>query len=165
MPRGQPLRPRARPARTRARPARTLALLPAGVVLAACTPPVAVPAPTPPPEQVNACTAFTSALPDELSTVGPRREVDPESPLTAAYGDPPVGIRCGIPTPAALAPTSELVTVDGVDWFPEQLTGGWIMTTVGLRSEVEITVPEEQGPAPSVAADLSPTITATLLAG
>ncbi len=110
----------------------------------------------------SACAAFQSALPESLSTVGDRREVTPESTTTAAYGDPPVGIRCGVPVPGALAPTSELVTVDGVDWLPEELSGGWRMTTVKRVANVEITVPTEQGPAPSVASDLAPTITATL---
>ena len=90
--------------------------------------------------------------------MGERRDVDPDSSLTAAYGDPPVAVRCGVPEPGALVATSELVTVDGIDWFPEELTAGWLMTTVGRAANVEITVPDAQGPAPSVAADLAPTI-------
>jgi Protein of unknown function (DUF3515) len=111
---------------------------------------------------VAACAAFTAALPAELPTVGERRDVTPESELTAAYGDPPVGVRCGVADPGALEPTSTLVTVDGIDWLPEELTGGWRLTSVGRTANVEITVPTAQGPAPSVAADLAPTITATL---
>ena len=109
-----------------------------------------------------ACAAFTAALPAELSTAGDRREVTPESDLTAAYGDPPVGVRCGVPEPTALEPTSTLVTVDGIDWLPEELTDGWRLTSIGRIANVEVTVPTEQGPAPSVAADLAPTISATL---
>lgn len=103
----------------------------------------------------RACQDLQAQLPDALATVGSRRASTPESPLTAAYGDPPVAIRCGVPEPAALTPTSLLVTVDGVDWLPEELTGGWLLTTVGRVANVEITVPTAQGPAPSVAADLS----------
>ena len=106
----------------------------------------------------TACAGFTVALPDSLETAGERRPVDPDSLLTAAYGDPPVAVRCGVADPAALVATSELVTVNGIDWFPEELTEGWLMTTVGRAANVEITVPEAQGPAPSVAADLAPTI-------
>jgi len=101
-------------------------------------------------------------LPDELATVGPRRVSTPSSTLTAAYGDPPVAIRCGVPEPGALTPTSLLVTVDGVDWLPEELTGGWLLTTVGRVANVELTVPTAQGPAPSVAADLADVIAATI---
>ena len=118
--------------------------------------------PEPTGSTAEACAAFQSALPASLSTVGERREVTPQSSTTAAYGDPPVGIRCGVSTPAALVPTSTLVTVDGIDWFPEELSGGWRMTTVNRVAGVEITVPTDQGPAPSVAADLAPTISATI---
>ncbi|MGB8021740.1 MAG: DUF3515 domain-containing protein [Candidatus Nanopelagicales bacterium] len=113
-------------------------------------------------EVVALCARFVAALPEEMSTVGPRRPVRPESAATAAYGDPPVTVRCGVPVPAALTATSLLVTVDGIDWLPEELTGGWLMTTVGRAANVEIAVPSGLGPAPSVAADLAPTIAATL---
>ena len=130
--------------------------------LAGCARPVEVPEPTPAPDVAALCASFTAALPDSLPTAGDRREVTGSKELTAAYGDPPVGLRCGVPEPEALSPTSTLVTVDSVDWFPEELTGGWRMTTVGLPAEIEITVPSEQGPAPSVAADLVPVITGTI---
>lgn len=125
---------------------------------------MAVPLPTPDPEPPvqGACRAFTDALPERLETLGDRRTTDPTSPLTAAYGDPPVSVRCGVPRPAALSATSDLVEVDGVAWFPEELTDGWLMTTVDRVANVEITVPADQGPAPSVAADLSSTILVTL---
>lgn len=132
------------------------------LLLGGCARPVAIDPPTPRADAAAACRAFVDALPSSLPTVGDRREVDPSAGFTAAYGDPPVSVRCGVPTPTALDPTSELVTVDGVDWLPEQLTNGWMMTTVGRMGDVEIVVPSDQGPAPSVAADLGPTIDATL---
>ncbi len=134
------------------------------VLLGGCGRSVAVapPTPGPDPSASTLCAAFVTALPDSLGTVGDRRVVDPPSDLTAAYGDPPVAIRCGVPTPAALTPTADLVTVDGIDWLPEELTAGWLMTTVGRTANVEITVPQAQGPAPSVAADLAPAIGATI---
>jgi hypothetical protein len=67
-----------------------------------------------------------------------------------------------VPTPAGLSPTATLVEVDGVSWYPEELTEGWAMTTVDRVANVEIVVPTAQGPAPSVAADLAPTIRATI---
>lgn len=155
MPRGQPLRRSAAPLLT--------ALALGAGVLAACAQPVEVAAPgSPAPDVLAACSEFTTSLPAELSTVGERREVTPESELTAAYGDPPVGVRCGVAAPNVLEPTSTLVTVEGIDWLPEELTGGWRLTSVGRTANVEITVPAEQGPAPSVAADLASTIVATL---
>jgi Protein of unknown function (DUF3515) len=134
----------------------------ASLLLGGCARTVVVDPPTPPADAAAACRTFLDALPNALPTVGDRREVEPPAGLTAAYGDPAVSVRCGVPTPSALGPTSDLVTVDGVDWFPEQLTNGWMMTTVGRVADVEIAVPSDQGPAPSVAADLGPTIDATL---
>jgi hypothetical protein len=155
VPRGQPLRHSAAPLLT--------ALALGAGLLTGCARPVEVAAPaSPAPDVATACAAFTAALPAEVSTVGERRDVTPDSDLTAAYGDPPVGVRCGVPDPSALEPRSTLVTVDGIDWLPEELTGGWRLTSVGRTANVELTVPTEQGPAPSVAADLAPTITATL---
>ena len=133
------------------------------LLLAGCARSVAVDPPSSPdPQAAELCTTFTSALPDSLETAGERRDVDPASDLTAAYGDPPVAIRCGVPTPDALTPTSQLVTVDGVDWLPEQLTEGWLLTTVGRQANVEVSVPSARGPAPSMAADLAPTIESTI---
>ncbi|HYN55660.1 MAG TPA: DUF3515 domain-containing protein [Motilibacterales bacterium] len=131
-------------------------------LIAACARPVEVSAPSPAADVTAACAQFTAALPAGLSTVGERRDVTPDSVLTAAYGDPPVGVRCGVPDPASLSPTSTLVAVEGIDWLAEELTGGWRLTSIGRTANVEITVPTDQGPAPSVAADLAPTIAATL---
>ena len=129
-------------------------------LVAGCTRAVQITEPTPDPGAAEVCAQFTAALPSELPTVGQRREVAPTSDFTAAFGE-----RCGVPDPAALGSTSTLVTVDGIDWFAEELTAGWRMTTVELVANVEITVASEQGPAPSVASDLAPTITATVPAG
>ena len=134
------------------------------LVLPACARPVAVdpPEPVPAGAAANACSAFTAGLPASLETVGERRDTRPTSDLTAAFGQPPVAVRCGVPTPRALSATALLVTVEGVDWLPEELTEGWLLTTVGRVANVEVTVPTPQGPAPSVAADLAPTIVATI---
>ena len=40
-------------------------------------------------------------------------------------------LRCGVGTPAALQPTSELTTIDGVDWLQEDADSATRWTTVG----------------------------------
>lgn len=132
------------------------------VALVGCARPVEVPPPTPEARTAEVCRAFTEELPADLPTVGERREATPDSPFTAAYGDPPVAVRCGVAEPTSLSPTSLLVTIDDLDWLPEQLTAGWRMTSVGRAANVEITVPVEQGPAPAVASDLGPVVVATI---
>lgn len=150
--------------RDHARGALVVLTIAVATLLAGCSAKVQIEPVQPEPtgSAATACADFTAALPASLSTVGERREVTSDSSTTAAYGDPPVGIRCGVPAPAALMATSTLVTVDGIDWFPEELSGGWRMTTIDRVAAVEITVPTVQGPAPSVASDLAPTIAATV---
>ncbi|MGV1004225.1 MAG: DUF3515 domain-containing protein [Candidatus Nanopelagicales bacterium] len=125
------------------------------LVTAGCSDEVAISTPTPDTSQAHVCAVLAAKLPTQLPEVGKRRETSPTSLFTAAWGDAPVSWRCGVPKPAALQAESTLVTVNGVDWFPEELTGGYLMTTVGRAVNVEITVPTKAGPAPSVAVDLA----------
>lgn len=134
----------------------------AAVALVGCARPVEVPPPTPDDRTAAVCSAFAAELPADLPTIGARREATPDSPFTAAYGDPPVAVRCGVADPPSLSPTSLLVTIDDLDWLPEELTAGWRLTSVGRAANVEITVPGEQGLAPAVASDLGPVVVATI---
>lgn len=62
--------------------------------------------------------------------------------------------------PAALTTTSELVTVDGVDWFAERLSAGYAFTTVGRTTNVEVNVPNVYRPEASVLPTFSSAIRA-----
>ena len=148
-----------RPARI-ARPiVATLALL----TVAACSSGLPVPPPDPLPTgaAAYACSSLHGRLPDEVSgqTV---TATDPHSPLTSAWGSPSIVLRCGVATPEALTPTSQLLTVDGIDWLPEQLTHGYLFTTVGRAVNVEVSVPDAYSPEAGALADLSPAIAATI---
>ena len=114
--------------------------------LAGCARPVAVSVPTPTdPATHSTCTALVAALP---RTVGDQPVADrtPESPLTAAWGDPAIVARCGVPVPSALTPTSQLVTVNGVGWLAERAGDGYRFTTVGRAANLEVTVPGAYAP-------------------
>jgi hypothetical protein len=115
---------------------------------------VNVDAPHPAPGAAAACRDLTAHLPARL--VGQtRRTVNPTSPYTAAWGHPALVLRCGVPTPSALTPTSELTVVDGVAWLPDQPTGGSQFTTVGRVANVEVTVPDSYRPAGDALVDLA----------
>ena len=86
----------------------------------------------------------------------------PSSTLTAAWGSSLIVLRCGVGRPGALVPTSELTTVDNVDWLPERLAHGVRFTTVGRLANVEVTVPDTYAPEASALADLSPAIEQTV---
>jgi Protein of unknown function (DUF3515) len=104
--------------------------------------------PTPPPAVARRCAALARGLPQRLDGQ-PRRAVKPSSPLTAAWGNPPIVLRCGVPLPAALTPTAELTVVNGVAWFPEPAGAATParFTEVGREAYVELTVPARYAPA------------------
>ena len=108
-----------------------------------------------------ACTALAAELPKTLNGLE-ARPTDPSSVLVAAWGRDPVVLRCGVPEPAALQPTSELITVNGVDWLPEQLTKGYRFTTTGRVASVEVTVPQAYRPEVNLLVDLAAPVKSTV---
>jgi hypothetical protein len=123
--------------------------------------PVSPPDPLPTGAAAYACSTLHGRLPDEVSgqTV---TATEPQSPLTSAWGTPSIVLRCGVGVPAALTPTSQLLTVDGVDWLPEKLTAGYLFTTVGRAVNVEVSVPSAYTPEADALADLSPAVAAAI---
>lgn len=93
----------------------------------------------------EACVAASEHWPDEVKELS-RTETDPSDPAVAAWGDPAVIARCGMPP---LGPTeNQCVVVDGVDWVAEDLDDGTRLTSFGRDPAIEVIVPEEHGPAP-----------------
>ncbi|MFN8169986.1 MAG: DUF3515 family protein [Candidatus Nanopelagicales bacterium] len=135
---------------------RVLALVGAALVLAGCSRGVPVPPPEPPPEGVAAyaCAQMKGLLP-ALVLGHPTTATTPTSTNTQAWGDPAIVLRCGVGVPAALTPTSQLITVNGIDWLPEQLERGYLFTTVGRTPVVEVSVPDAYTPESDALVDLS----------
>lgn len=104
-----------------------------------------------------ACDAFLAALPVQINeqTV---RETVPREASVAAWGDPPILVRCGVPAPGALDPTSALIDVESITWFPETLTNGTVFTSVGTSPIIEVTVPREYAPEVNVLVDVATTV-------
>lgn len=110
---------------------------------------------------LDACTELTGDLPDQIADQE-QRSTSPESPLTAAWGDPAIVLRCGVPRPAALTTTSQLVSVNGVDWLAEELTAGYVFTTAGRSPFVEVAVPDDYAPEIGPVTELSPFVAAAI---
>ncbi|KOX18351.1 hypothetical protein ADL05_07055 [Nocardiopsis sp. NRRL B-16309] len=106
-----------------------------------------------PPESDGAtdevCAALVADLPDTLLDAE-RAEITPESEVMAAWGDPPIGLRCGVPRPTALTPDALLEEVDGVAWLPQPTDAPTLFTAVGHTAYVELSVPPSYG-APAAA--------------
>ena len=133
------------------------------LVLAGCSKGVEVPLPDPVPSGAAAytCSTLHGSLPDHVDGQGVTAST-PVSAWTSAWGEPAITLRCGVPTPAALKPDSQLVVVDGVSWLPEQLTAGYRFTSVGRTVSVEVVVPSKYAPEADALADISPVIIASV---
>jgi hypothetical protein len=131
----------------------------AALLLAGCSRGVAVPVPDPAPEgaAAYACAELKSRFP-ALVLGRPTTATTPTSSYTSAWGDPAIVVRCGVPVPAALTPTSQLITVNGIDWLPEQLERGYLFTTVGRAPAVEVSVPDAYRPESDALVDLAPAV-------
>ncbi len=119
----------------------------------ACTSPVAV---DPPeggdPDTVPVCRLLVTDLPDEVEGQE-ARDVEPDDAVVAAWGDPPIVLRCGVERPPWLQPTSFCFVVNDVGWYAEDAGGPLdgttapqgevVFTTIGRSSYVEVTVPDD----------------------
>ena len=64
----------------------------------------------------------------------------------AAYGDPAIIARCGVP---ALGPTTDdCIEVDGMGWVAQGLSDGTRFTTFGRDPAIEVLVPKDYAPEP-----------------
>ncbi|MDX6248389.1 MAG: hypothetical protein QOF10_1749 [Kribbellaceae bacterium] len=130
-------------------------------VLAGCSPgPVEIAVPNPAPEVADACKSLVQALPEKVLDAK-RRKTQPASPLTTAYGDPPIEVTCGVAPPAGMAEAqSQCFEVNGVGWFAKQVTNGFIFTTIGRKVYLELAVPDKYAPEANALTDVSDAIKA-----
>jgi hypothetical protein len=142
---------RARPGAVRATGA-VLGLL----LIAGCSPGATpVPVPSPAPEVAAACADLIKALPAKVLDAE-RRETTPKSPLTTAYGDPPIEMTCGVTPPAGMAEAqSQCFEVNGVGWFAKEVENGFIFTTIGRTLYFEVAVPSKYRPEANALTDVS----------
>lgn len=103
-----------------------------------------------------ACSAVVEDLPEVVSDAV-TRDVDPESLSAAAWGQPPIVLRCGVERPPEYRPDAVLTEIDGVAWLPIEGSGGMFFATVDRDPIVEIAIPDDYDPV-DVLADLAPAI-------
>jgi hypothetical protein len=126
------------------------------LTLAGCGPDaVKVAVPSPAPDVAAACSQLVNALPERVLDAE-RRKTEPPSPLTAAYGDPPIEITCGVAPPAGMAEAqSQCFEVNGVGWFAKEVANGVIFTTIGRKIYLEVAVPDKYAPEANALTDLA----------
>jgi hypothetical protein len=148
--------------RTRARVALAVATLGiASTALAGCSPgAVKIAVPSPAPEVADACTALMQAMPAKVLDAK-RRKAEPASALTTAYGDPAIEVTCGVRPPAGMVQAqSQCFEVNGVGWYAQQVTNGYLFTTIGRKIYLEIAVPDKYAPEANALTDVSDAVKA-----
>jgi hypothetical protein len=132
----------------------------------ACSGSVSLEAPALSGADARACGALVDALPDRVDDLS-RVDVDAGDGFGAAWGDPAIELRCGVPVPKGFDRFATCQVTNGVGWYiPEsQQTGrpGPItMTTVGRAQNVEVRIPEDYFPPANAMVDLAPAVKRTL---
>jgi Protein of unknown function (DUF3515) len=102
------------------------------------------------------CTALLAALPAELDAdpdaLPARPLVEPAPPGVRAWAAAPrpVVLRCGLPRPAELTPTSALLEINGVRWLPLRDPAAAVVTYVAVDRPVYVvlTTPADLGSGP-----------------
>ncbi len=115
------------------------------------TGPLAVSAVSAPGAASAECAALVAALPDPLGGLPRRQLADPDGAGglgVAAWSDPPVVLRCGLPTPAELTCSAALQVVDSVAWLPIQGDGATTYLAVDRPVRIALTVPDGTGTGP-----------------
>jgi hypothetical protein len=115
----------------------------AAAVLLACTSPARPPVLVAdvPTASADACARFAARLPASLGAGLPRRRTEPADPHVAAYGDPPVVVRCGAPRSTVYQRGDQLLTVNGVGWFAEERPDVVVWSLPRAFVNVAVTVP------------------------
>jgi hypothetical protein len=106
------------------------------------------------------CDRLATALPAKVDDLH-RRRTDPAATTVAAWGDPPVVLRCGVGPPAGLTATSQLSGVNEVDWYVDEQPTQRVWTTFARAADVEVTIPNSHSPAVGPVVDLATAIKAT----
>ena len=88
--------------------------------------------------------------------------MSPEAAATAAWGKPPIVLRCGVEEPPVDLSGSPAVGVDGVTWQARQLPDSYLFTTVRRVAFVEVRVPRKYAPEVNPLIDLAPVVKATV---
>jgi hypothetical protein len=113
------------------------------VVLGACADksPEAVDV-SPPPSAGAAtrsfCTGLDGRLPDALGELD-RRATRVER--VAAWGDPPIRLRCGVPPVERDPGDTQRIVIADVAWHARETSGQVVWTTLDLPVPVEVVVP------------------------
>jgi hypothetical protein len=111
--------------------------------------------PAPDGEEARECAQLTADLPSTVGDGLEKREVQPDSPLLAAWGKPAVVLRCGVGTPATYRPGADLTIVNNIGWFGDDRADDVVYTTITREPRVALAVPKVHQSSFEMLVDLS----------
>lgn len=155
--------PRRRPV-----PSRTAGAVAVLVLLAGCgSGAVQVRAPAVSGPAARRCVGLLKALPRSVTGQQRRTVSTGAHDYAAAWGDPPIVLRCGVPKPKGLNRFATCQQVNGVGWFvpPAQIDRGpgpITMTTIGFQPRMQVQLPGDYWPPAAAMADLAASVKASL---
>lgn len=91
------------------------------------------------PDAPAVCMAVTQALPHEIGAGVNRRSTDPGATSTAAWGNPAITLRCGVP---AGNPADDIYTFNDVQWAMHDTGATRTWTTVARAVDVVVVIPD-----------------------
>jgi hypothetical protein len=114
------------------------------------------------------CRALLAKLPKQLGS-HPSRPVSPTTAAerAAAWGDPPIVLRCGVGAPATTKGVGQVLTFNGVSWlYKDGSNGTLIVQAIGRKVAVELDVPPAYAGSPAtLLGPLTSPLTSTIPAG
>lgn len=143
--------------RTRAAVAAAAAML---LALVGCgvgaSPQVDVSAPQLAGSSARYCDTLERDLPTEVADMW-QRHVTTQG-VAAAWGAPPIVLRCGVTDAKGMGPAVRCDVMRGVGWYSEDIGDGYRFTTIGRATPVELTVPDAYAPESDAAVDVAKAI-------
>jgi hypothetical protein len=91
------------------------------------------------PDAVGPCRTVIANLPDTIQN-HKRRPIKGDAESSAAFGDPPITLSCGVAVPA-IDPTTVVYPLGGVCWAAFPGSGNTIWRTVDRKVGLEVVVP------------------------
>jgi hypothetical protein len=130
-------------------------LLCAILVVAGCSPGLGVDAyPTKPGSDVD-CKAMFADSPQKVSG---EDKILVEDDNAAAWGAPPIILRCGVEVPEGYSSSAECYPVGELCWYPQKTADGYLFTVTDRDFFVSVEVPEDYQPYSDALADLATTV-------
>ncbi len=137
-----------------------------GLIASGCAGSVEVDSPELTGAAAEDCRTLVDSLPDRVADQD-RREVTPADGFAAAWGDPAIVLRCGVPQPSGFDEFATCQVVNDVGWYvPEEQiergAGEIVMTTIGFAQNVQVMLPAEYWPPATAMVDLSASVKQSL---